>query len=170
MANMESLYGQYQRLIYAVLRKLDVPSEDIDDVAQDTFLKVYRKLSSQAITFDTPRALSTYIHKCAYTGGIDYHRARRKTVSLDEVPESESAEVTVADELEAKERQEIVWRALRTLSDDQRRAIILKDIEGLDFNKVAEILGLSLGAAKMRVSRARKKLQQLLSPSAVTKP
>ncbi len=169
----ETLMHVYQVPVYNIAyRILGDPSEAADAV-QETFMKIYKGIKH----FRGESGLKTWIYKIAITETLNrqrwWKRWRRKvTLSLDE-PISFAQENSRSIELPdsqpgpeaccaAKETEHAVQEALNTLSFEFRIVVVLRDIEGLSYEEIAETLRISLGTVKSRLWRGRLELKNKL--------
>lgn len=162
------LVNRYQDRIYSVALNYVGNPEDAIDVTQDAFLKAYTKLR----TFDSASAFYTWLYRIAINAAIDFLRKRksRPAESLDDEKFSEigyepaSIDPSADPERVAvrAEQARLLKKAISSLSEKLRTAIILHDVEGLSQEEVAEILKIPVGTVKSRVSRARFELRNLL--------
>ncbi|MBE6709717.1 MAG: sigma-70 family RNA polymerase sigma factor [Ruminococcaceae bacterium] len=165
----------YERFVYntacRVLTASGLSVADADDIAQDSLIKAWRSIS----TFRGECSFSTWLFRVTVNTARDVIRtnARRPVVSLtrseddDEEPEIWDVPVTSGDEIpeEAAERRETieaVRRAVESLPDDQRQAIVLRDIHGLPYDEISRILGAEVGTIKSRINRGRTNLKKIL--------
>lgn len=159
----ERLIIPYEKKVYRIAWHVFRHDEDASDAAQEVFVKLYRNLGK--FRFDS--AFSTWLYRLAMNTCIDEYRKRKRhmehTVKLD-YPLSADGE-TPEETVIRKERIQAVRLAISQLGDDHKRIIILRDIQGLSYDEVAEILGISLGTVKSRLSRARQALKENLVAS-----
>lgn len=165
----------YERFVYntacRVLTASGLSTSDADDIAQDALIKAWRSLSS----FRGDCSFSTWLFRVTVNTARDAVRssARKPVISLtrqeneDEEPEIWDIPVTSGDEIpeEAAERRETieaVRRAVESLPDDQRQAIVLRDIHDLPYSEIASILGVEVGTVKSRINRGRANLKKIL--------
>jgi RNA polymerase sigma-70 factor (ECF subfamily) len=153
-----------------VYRMLDDYDRSVE-LAQETFIRIY----TSASRYKADYSFSTYIYRIASNLAISElrQRKRRKLVSLfsafsDEG--GEAMELDLPDEgplqdetLIEDERRRAVARAITSLPVKYRAAIVLRDIEGLSYDRIAETLNLSEGTVKSRINRARNLLKEKLS-------
>ena len=164
----EALVRKYERLVSTcVFSMLGNNPEDVLDVSQEVFLKVYRNLSS----FKGDSEFSTWLYRVAKNCALDYIRKRKPlTTSLD--TSGEDAEgYDVADTsdksnpekkaLEA-ERKEILRRCIDKLSEEHREVIILRHVNDYSYEQISKTLSLEVGTVKSRISRAREALKKNL--------
>ncbi len=163
---------QHKR-VYALCFRFTGDRTAAEDVTQDVFLKVYRNLS----TFDPARgAFSTWITTLTRNLLVDnYRRARqdRVTDSIDVSQSSDEDGPTLAERLAdsgpSQERhfaglelKASIQRALAKLPPDLREAVILRDLEDMDYKEIALVLKIPEGTVKSRISRGRGELAKLL--------
>ena len=156
----ESLVRKYQDRVYNLCRYMLQDPEDAQDAAQDAFLKAYRSLKD----FRPDSSLYTWIYRIAVTTCLDYRRKSRR-----EVPRSEPlTEDLPSDEpfpeqlfVSGEVPESLQW-ALQKLPEKLRAAIVLRAIEELSYEEIADVLHTSVGTVKSRISRAREALRHLL--------
>lgn len=164
------IINRYRNPITNYLYRFLYDYEEAVDLAQETFVRVYFALER----YHTKYAFSTYIYRIASNLAISEirKRKRRKTLSLTGLfQSSENEEIEFqppdekslpeADVLEDEQRK-VIEKAIATLPDKYRAAIILRDVEGKSYDEVAEVLELGLGTTKSRISRGRKLLREKL--------
>ena len=159
-----------QNKIFSLALRMTGNPEDGADLAQEAFLKAWRNLS----TFQEESSFSTWLYRLTNNLCIDFLRKekRRKaavtTISLDD-DENESPPVEVPDqrftpetEVERRELRAAMSQALRSLSDEHRQILILREVEGLSYTEIAGLLELEEGTVKSRIARARISLRNIL--------
>lgn len=160
-----------QNKIYSLALRMTGNPEDGADLAQEAFLKAWRSLSA----FQEESSFSTWLYRLTSNLCIDFLRKekRRKaavtTVSLDGDDEDDAPPVEVPDhrftpetEVERRELRAAMSRALHSLSDEHRRILILREVEGLSYTEIAAVLELEEGTVKSRIARARISLRNIL--------
>lgn len=158
------LVERYQRPVLSLIARMAGDLSLAEDLAQEVFVKAYRKLG----TFDQQRKLSSWLFKIAHNTTIDYLRkSRPETVSLEITAgdEQESWEVLPADETgnpdrraESSEAIAHLEAALRRLKPSYREILLLRFREGLAYHEIVEVTGLAMGTVKVQLHRARKRL------------
>jgi len=158
----EALIRTYQARVYAIARHYLRDPEEAKDVAQEIFIRIYERLSS----FDGERFLP-WMLSLARNCCIDRIRRRKVRTPAEAVPIEEG--IQIADnapnaEVQAEEsaRKSLLYGALDRLSDINREMILLKEIQGLKLEEIAEMLSLPLGTVKSRSNRARLELARTL--------
>ncbi len=146
--------------------------EEADDCAQETFVKVYRSLKN----FRGDSSVSTWIYRIAVntcknrTASAQYRYSRRM-VRLDEPAMDgederpfEIGDKKLSPDIQAdrNEKNELIQKAIGSLPADQRAVVVLRDVEGLSYEEVAETTGLNIGTVKSKLSRARQELREKL--------
>jgi len=153
------IYERYERAVYRYAYHMLGDPDDADDVKQDTFLKAYRTLPG----FRGDCSLLTWLLKV--TGNLcrDRHktRVRRGEVALlpelqGDLPDLSVRGADPADLLERKDLHATLYRVLAGLPDAQRELIALRDIEGLSYQQIADVLDCSVASVKLRLFRARR--------------
>jgi RNA polymerase sigma-70 factor, ECF subfamily len=135
----------------------------VDDVVQETFTKAFYRIAS----FKGGASLYTWLYRVAVNAAKDHikSRKRRPASSFDEMPGRTSlsaAEPPLVEGLERRELRLRVRAAIEKLPTRFRAVLALREIEGMAYNDIAEVLGLSLGTVESRLFRARKRLRVLL--------
>ena len=166
MFAFEELILKHEKIVYNVAFRMMNHSEDAKDLSQEVFIKAYKNLEK----FDERSSFSTWLYRITTNTCIDEMRKRKgkQSYSLEEELENEegSMQRQIADEgdtpeesLLRNEQKSEILQALDTLSEEHKAAIILRDVKGLSYEEIAEILELSLGTVKSRISRARNQLK-----------
>jgi RNA polymerase sigma-70 factor (ECF subfamily) len=173
-AAWEELVQRYHRRVYNICYRFTGSADDAQDLTQEVFVKMYRTLK----TYDVERgAFLTWMATLSRNLLVDHFRKTkddRVTDSLDAAPEAEEDALTLSEHLENKglgpdsrlasrETQELVQRALQKLSPELREAVILRDLQDLDYREIARALKVPEGTVKSRINRGRTELARLLS-------
>ncbi len=130
--------------------------EEARDLAQEIFVRLYQKMSQ----YQSDRPFMTWFNSLARNLCIDHYRSRKRDRVLVDKPVEEfvslEAQVERTDRrLQRRERHEFLMRAMETLGEISREAIVLKDLQGHSLEEIAEMLSVPLGTVKSRVHRAR---------------
>lgn len=167
-SGFKGLLLKYEKPLYFHIKKMIREHEQIEDLVQEVFAKVYRNLSS----YSTDYAFSTWIYRIATNHSIDYLRKRKlQTLSIDEPYDSEDGELKIQlpDEdaetdrkIIRKERKLIIHEAIDALPEKYRVVIRLRHMEELSYDEIAEELNLPLGTIKAHIFRARELLYKAL--------
>jgi RNA polymerase sigma-70 factor, ECF subfamily len=167
----EELFERYSSMVFNLAYQILGDREEALDVAQEVFLAIYQRMDS----FRGESSLKTWIYRIAVRRAANRFRwwnrlRRRGTVSLEEhlskSPESElswnltSRAKSPEEALLLQEEREKVKQMLLELPLHQRIAVIMRDIEGLSYEEIAESLNVSLGTIKSRIARGREILKQ----------
>lgn len=169
-AAFAEIVNRYRNPLTNYLFRMLADYEEAVDLAQETFVRVYFALER----YHTDYAFSTYIYRIATNLAISEIRKkkRRKLLSLTSFFQNEDNETqefhppdekSLPDEdLIEKERNRTIEKAIATLPDKYRAPIVLREIQELSYEEIAQILGLGLGTTKSRISRARGLLREKL--------
>ena len=162
----------HHRRVYGLCYRFTGNPADAEDVTQDVFLKIYSNLSSYNAT---KGSLKVWIATMARNLLVDHYRRMRNaraTSSLDQDWDA-AEEQTPVDRLASrnpspheaaarKELAQMVQAALAQVSVDLREAVILRDLEDMDYKEIAQVLEIPEGTVKSRISRGRAELARLL--------
>ena len=172
-AAFEELVRAYSGRLLAVARRFLSSEEDARDAVQDAFLSAFRSLDR----FEGNARLSTWLHRIVVNASLMKLRTRRRKPerSIDELlprflEDGHMAQPAVTwratgeSEVERKETRELVLRSIEQLPENYRNVLMLRDIEGLDTEETAQVMGISPNAVKTRLHRARQALRGLLEP------
>ena len=158
------LVERYQERVRNLIYSIFHDSEIVDDLAQEVFIKAYEALP----TFRLDSSFYTWIYRITVNKSRDEMRRRkvRRFLSFQTLTDEANKEFTAKlsvppEECDAKE---IVALGLQALPEKFRSAIILKDIDGLSYEEIADVLQCELGTVKSRLSRARSMLRKVLQP------
>jgi RNA polymerase sigma-70 factor (ECF subfamily) len=141
-----------ERRVRALLARLLDDDRDVDEAAQDTFVQAWRSLDG----FRGDAAPFTWLYRIATNEALQrLRKQRRDTQPLEIDPAARGMD----DEFEAREVSSFITERLRALPVDERAAVVLRDVEGLSNGEVADVLGVSIAAAKSRIHRGRMRLR-----------
>jgi RNA polymerase sigma-70 factor, ECF subfamily len=162
----ESLVARYQSKVFSMAMSFIRNREAADDAAQEIFLKAYLALPK----FHMKSEFGTWLYRIAVNHIKDVlrKRGRAREVSLEDVKEpSVAAENTMEKaefERSAEERKKLVHEFVQSLPEKYRTVVTLRDIQGMPYEQIAEVLHLSLGTVDSRLHRARRMLREKLAP------
>jgi RNA polymerase sigma-70 factor (ECF subfamily) len=152
----EQLVRRYQGRVFAVTWHYMRNSEEARDMAQEVFIRIYRSLES----FHGSRAFVPWMLSLTRNACIDRLRELKARPPAHDVPVEDDTELmdraASPEEMSDREsRRRLISRALDDMNDKSREIILLKDIQGLELQEIAEMLSIPVGTAKSRSSRAR---------------
>ena len=166
----EQLITSYQKKIvnlsYRMLGNMSVA----EDAAQDIFIRVFRSISG----FNEQSTFSTWIYRIATNVCLDMLRKKKRqneknTISIHRGEENDEYELQIEDNqpspyerAQKNAAMQALEKALNQLGDEQKMVIILRDINGLSYEEIAEITNCTLGTVKSRINRSRLTLRKLL--------
>jgi len=153
------LVRRYKDVLYRYAERMTGRPDDAADVVQQAFIKGFRSLDRCR----DPERVGGWLFRITVNLCKDQIKGRAKReVSLDAVGPLKSTRGLPDEGAERAEIREEIYRALQRLSEEQRQAFVLKHVEGWSYEEMAEKLETSVSALKMRVHRARERLQELL--------
>lgn len=164
------LVERYQTRAFGIAYDILKNREDAEDVAQESFVKAFLSLSK----FKGEASFYTWLYRIVYNMAIDY---RRKIVrhggSTTEYDEAKHVQQSVGnaagynqqgpyDEIFRKEQASTINRALSEISEEHRAVIVFREVDGMNYDQIAKVVGISKGTVMSRLHYARKKLQKAL--------
>ena len=161
----EALVQASQHRIYALCLRMTGSPQDVQDLAQEALLRIYRSLSS----FREQANFDTWAYRIATNACIDELRRRKRSEllsmeALQEAGHELPSQAPCPEEAAIRrENLEELQRAILQLPADQRAAVVLRDVQGLSYEQVANALDLNLNTVKSRICRGRQRLQGILS-------
>ncbi|MGH7926317.1 MAG: sigma-70 family RNA polymerase sigma factor, partial [Candidatus Binatia bacterium] len=158
------LLERHQRTIFNLLYRMLGDYDDAAEVSQEAFLSAYRSIKS----FRGDASFSTWLYRIA----VNHANTRRKNVALwqqrtarmDSMEPASDGVSDPADALERKEMRERVQAALNGLEAEDAAIILLRDLQDVPYETVADILEVPIGTVKSRLHRARRALKARLAP------
>jgi RNA polymerase sigma-70 factor, ECF subfamily len=161
MQAFEELYNRYHRRVYALCLRMTNDVSEAEDLAQEIFIHVYRKIGS----FRGESAMMTWLHRVTVNKVLMHFRknsVRRERMTDDgESPEPALKNAETPSQMQAVDRIALD-RAIAQLPPGYRAVFILHDVEGYEHAEVARICGTAVGTSKSQLHKARKKLYELL--------
>jgi RNA polymerase sigma-70 factor (ECF subfamily) len=165
------LVAKYQRKLFRLLSRLIRDPAEIEDVAQEAFIKAYRALPN----FRGESAFYTWLYRIAINTAKNYLVAqgrRAPTQTETEIEDAENfddgdalrTEDTPDRMLLSKQVAEAVNRAIERLPEELRMAIVLRELEGLSYDEIAESMNCPIGTVRSRIFRAREAVAEELRP------
>jgi RNA polymerase sigma-70 factor (ECF subfamily) len=167
------LYREYAPKIGAFARSY-FGTDDVDDVIQEVMLRIYKGIKK----FKGDSSLSTWIYRITVnvcnTLYEKYKKKNEKTFSVENNNSEDDVEIDIPDketDVQKEVTQEILYekilKALEKLSEKERVLIRMRDIDGLSYSEIAEILGIPEGTVKSRLHNAREKFKKILEEEGI---
>ncbi len=144
-AAFEKLVRRYEDRLFETVLRLMGNKEDAQDVVQEAFIQAFQSLH----TYRRDSQFFTWLYRIGYNVAVSHKRKQRAD------PAQSSSLLTPQDERQIQE-------ALKQLSPEHKEVIVLKDIDGLNYEEIAKILGLSVGTLRSRLHQARLELRKVL--------
>jgi RNA polymerase sigma-70 factor (ECF subfamily) len=167
-----ALVLDYQTLVYNLCSRLLGQAQVAEDATQETFLNAWRSISGLRGESFRPWLLRIAANLCR---DELRRRARRPASSLDlaleaGMPEPEGSSVSPETSAINRDLRARLEAALRQLPAEQKLAVVLCDVEGLDYGEIAQVMNTSLGTVKSRIARGRLRMRQLMASEAELVP
>jgi len=162
MRAFDLLVKQYEKLVCYVIYRMIKNKEDMEDVCQDVFIKVYRNLSQ----FDHRAKLSTWIAKIAYLTAVSHLKKNRQNTAFnypDDLDEIHFTDEHPEKLLTRKDTAEYLERMIAQLPEKYRMVITLYHLKEFSYTEIGEITGLPEGTVKTHLFRARQLLKETLT-------
>ena len=169
----DEIVQRYHRRIYNICYRFAGSADDAQDLTQEVFIRMYRTLNS----YDVGRgAFMTWVTTLTRNLLVDHFRKTkhdRLTDSLDASASSDPDAVPLGDRIpdegpapdtgvQSRETRDVVHQALQKLSPELREAVILRDLQDMDYREIATVLKVPEGTVKSRINRGRAELGRLL--------
>jgi len=167
MSDPKAFYDKHKTLVYNLALNYCGNKEDAEEITQDVFLTVFKKMS----IFRHESKIETWIYRVAINKSLDYLKAKKRFkrnfindgVSIDQVSQTEFSDFNHPGVLlESKEKIQEIYSCINKLPEDYRTVIILLKIENRTYKEVSEIMKISIKAVESLFNRAKKKLDALL--------
>ncbi len=154
------LVTKYQDVVFSIALKVLRNREDAEEMAQETFIKAYRSLSS----FQGKSKFSTWLFSIAYNTCITSVRKKKfPTTSIDQVQIEESDEEWDSFGMSSEERSRMLETAMKQLPEDDYMLVVLFYYEEQSVEEISRIVGMSESNVKVKLFRARKKLYTIMN-------
>lgn len=170
------LVEKYQNRVYGMVYGMLRNREDARDITQEAFVKAFRNLEG----FRLEASFYTWLYRIAMNLAIDFtrKRKRRESAGFDEGIAARDEDGGISEihhgdsprkALERKQLFQQIMTAMDTLPEDQKQVILLRELEGLSYKEISEVMDIPEGTVMSRLFYARKKLQKLLTDEQIGK-
>lgn len=161
---------KYQHKIFSIISRFIKDNAEVHDVAQEAFIKAYRAIGN----FRGESAFYTWIYRIAINTAKNHlvSRGRRPPSTDVEVEEAEFYAggeslkdlATPENQLMRDQLEQVVFRAIEELPEDLRTAVTLRELEGMSYEEIAEVMACPVGTVRSRIFRARESIDRHLAP------
>lgn len=157
------LVEKYQARLYNSIVQIFGP-RDAEDIVQDAFVKAFQKLDS----FKGTSSFYTWLYRIAFNTAVSHLRKKPSIISIDELQEAIGDNLADDGErpgeaMEKKERSKQIQSALQLLSEEHRTILILREVEQMSYEMLANLFQLPVGTIRSRLHRARMCLREVSS-------
>ena len=157
----ELIYRAFSKFVYNVAWRIVSKHEDAQEVTQEVFLTVYRKLN----TFQFKSSLKTWIYRVTINTAMNYakklSKTKNKTTEYNEQIHCAGVLGETEVNVDKEHNEKLIKALLNTLTLDQRTCMVLRNIEGLSYQEIADALSININTVRSRLSRGRETLLQL---------
>ncbi len=157
-AAFEAIYQAYGGMIFNIATRILGNQEDAMEASQEVFITVYRKLAD----FSHRSSLKTWLYRITTNTAINHIRKRNKeqerTVGYHDELEIMGSVNQVDENIDQQHREKLMSTLLKKLNPDQRTCIVLRSIEGLSYEEIADVLDININTVRSRLKRGREKL------------
>lgn len=156
-ATFEEIYREYADYVYTVAYGIVLNHDDAREVAQETFVKVYKNLSN----FRHDSSLKTWLYRIAVNEALNYVKKYRnkRAVTID-LEQAEGELVAPPENQGAGGEHSDVMKMLSLLKPDYRSCVVLRNVQGLSYQEIAEVLGENINTVRTWLRRGREQLLQ----------
>jgi RNA polymerase sigma-70 factor (ECF subfamily) len=165
----EMLIREHERKAFNIAYRFLKNADDAEDITQEAFLRAFRSIKK----FKGQSSFSTWLYRIINNTCIDFVRAKQNKItdSIDKTIQYDNEELELqipgdqndpVDMAETAEISQLMQSMLALLPDDQKMAIILRDIQGFSYQEISEITGVGMGTVKSRINRGRMALKELI--------
>jgi RNA polymerase sigma-70 factor (ECF subfamily) len=159
LAAFEQLMRRHERLVLVTALRLLGSLADAQDASQEVFLKLYRSLAK----VEAQGNISGWLYRVTVNACHDLRRRRpAAAVPMEDAGELASGEADPPEQTAELERRRVLRMSLRTLSERERAALVLRDLEGLSTGEVARVLGSSEATVRSQICKARVKVKDFV--------
>ena len=151
---------KYQEKIYWHARRMTGNHLDADEIVQDVLIVMYNKLK----TFEFKSSLYSWIYTITNTRSINYLKKKslKSFFSLDEIRDKKFDQIDVIDDLESKQKVEMIEKALQKLPVKQREVFVMRNFDELSYEEISSITGKSIGTLKANHFHALNKIKEMI--------
>ncbi len=153
-----ALFETYQDRVYSIALRYTGDRAQALDIAQDVFVKLLKSIGD----FRGESGFETWLYRLVVNRCLDQRRSARRWIAMVEGFFTRSNEASALDDLLRSEMRERVQRAVAMLAPEQRIVVVLRYTEGLSYDEIARITGVSPGTVASRLNRAHKFLEKRL--------
>lgn len=157
-----TLVDRYKNMVFTLALKMVSNREEAEEIAQDTFIKVYSSLNK----FKGESKFSTWVYKITYNTCLDYlkkNKKEKKVTYIEDFSEHQTKEIESAfDAIDEKERNQVIQECLEKLPSDEAFLLTLYYFDGQSVDEISKVMNNSVGNIKVKLFRTRKKLASIL--------
>jgi len=167
IAAFEELYNHFSSYVYTIAFRVIGNRELAEEVTQDAFIKIYEGLKA----FGFRSQVKTWIYRITVNTAINYYKRNSKEIGRrsdfdDAVQHMPSVDLQRTG-IDKEHNEALIKRLLKVLNPEQRACVVLRDIEGLSYQEIADTLRININTVRSRLKRAREALMQVVSKGVI---
>ena len=156
-----TLYNRYKKQVYAFCFKMVMDEDNVKDIVQEVFLKMYE----HRLQLAHPEHFRSWLFMIARNQCMTFYRDRRKNTTIDEDLNNELLQTdSLIRSIERSNEVEIVRAYINDLKPEYREVVVLREYQGLSYDEISEVIGSTVSAVKAKLFKARKELVEKLRP------
>ncbi|MFC1807123.1 RNA polymerase sigma factor [Candidatus Omnitrophota bacterium] len=156
--SFEQIYKAYSGFVYNLALRVGRNKDDANEVTQDVFMSIYRNLKN----FKFNSSFKTWVYRVATNYSINYAKKRSKvndrTIEYSDSLDSHTTESEISANIEKEHRSFVIKKMLDMLNPEYRICMVLRHIEGLSYEEIADLLRVNINTVRTRLKRARERL------------
>ncbi len=156
-----ALYNRYKKQVYAFCFKMVGDEDNVKDIIQEVFLRMYE----HRLQLAQPANFRAWLFMIARNQCMTFYRDRKKTTVIDDDHFEEAMQAdSLMQSIERNDDLAIVRAFIDALKSDYREVVVLRDYQGLSYQEISEVIGTTVSAVKAKLFKARKELVEKLKP------
>jgi RNA polymerase sigma-70 factor (ECF subfamily) len=164
MEAFEELVNRHRAVVYRLARTITGNHHDADDAAQETFMRVFRALSS----YDPNRPFRPWLKRITYNTSLNVLRSlktRSRETASENLPELADPSPGPGSSLQSGQTVKKIDEALHNMPGELRTTLLLRAVDGMSYKEIAAATGVRIGTVMSRLSRARERVHEVLEPA-----
>jgi RNA polymerase sigma-70 factor, ECF subfamily len=158
------LYARHNRRVLTYCVRVLGNEDEGRDVFQETFIRFFHAVQDRTKSASSVENVPAYILRIARNLCLNHKRDRKRTVTLEDFEQQNTAHASVAHNYEREQLLHLITLALESVDFDHREAFVLRQYEGYSYQEIAELTGVSVSTVTNRIWRAKERVKHILAP------